>query len=313
MKSSINHIENRINEPSKIHFSDNTICVSTCLNCKNKDCIHYMDKELENDDVKIPINIDNNVCPVSAISIENNEVVIDNDKCIKCGLCISRCKTGCIYLQDGEIKVNKEGKISLKESDFDNVPKTGSYIIETDELLNEIYYSINKCNINPNIFARNLLLQCGVSTLLSRKGDVNLRMDGIFVNNNKYGVCEIEFNNDVLSCPRCLLDDLSVLCSRYNYNLEDMLALVISLNLPNNRTDFWRVINDISNILDIKIQTISIGALLLIMWNNKKIDLNEVPFYCDFKNNSLRGKIEVIIDRKVNLVEDENSILETKK
>ncbi|NLN84129.1 MAG: 4Fe-4S binding protein [Firmicutes bacterium] len=34
-----------------------------------------------------------NVCPVNAVSIEKNQAVIDQDKCIKCG----RCKTTCPY------------------------------------------------------------------------------------------------------------------------------------------------------------------------------------------------------------------------
>lgn len=37
-------------------------------------------------------------CIASAISVENGMIRIDSDKCIGCGLCVSKCKSGCIEL-----------------------------------------------------------------------------------------------------------------------------------------------------------------------------------------------------------------------
>ncbi len=284
---------------------------SRCINCNNKKCMKYMPNEIANDNVKIPINIVDDVCPTQAIKYENGKVIIDNKKCIKCGLCASRCITGAIYY-DGK-KFTISGYEMGKEKDYIDSIHCGEILKESNELLKEIYNDIIRFNINPNIISRNLLNQCGIQTILSRKGDVNLRMDAIIINNDKRGVCEIEFNNDVLSCPRCILDDLAVLCSRYDYNLEDTLSLVVALGLPNNRTDYWRVIQDTNNILNIKIQTVSIGFLLITMWNFKKINLISNDFYKDCDDNSLYKNIEVLLNRKVNIISDDNSIFEPLK
>ena len=47
-----------------------------------------------------------NACPRDAIHFEGHRAVIDHDKCVKCGLCHSRCPMGAL-------KVDKEGMISI--------------------------------------------------------------------------------------------------------------------------------------------------------------------------------------------------------
>ncbi len=89
------------------------------------------------------------------------------------------------------------------------------------------------------------------------------------------------------------------MCSRYDYDLSETLALVVALGLPNNRTDYWRVVKDINDVLNIQIQTISIGMLLIAMWNFKKINLIDKELYKNCDDNSLKDNIEVILNRKV--------------
>lgn len=283
-----------------------------CINCKNKLCMKYLKSEIQNDYAKIPTNIDDNVCPVDAITNKGNRIIIDNDRCIKCGLCASRCLTGAIYYENNKFVVS-DISTGDNESVYKSATHKGQIISESDELLNNIYENILRKSVNPNIITRNLLNECGIQTVLSRKGDVNLRMDAIIFNNEKRGICEIEFNNDVLSCPRCILDDLAVLCSRYDYDLDETLALVVALGLPNNRTDYWRVVKDINDVLNIQIQTISIGMLLIAMWNFKKINLIEKELYKNCDDNSLKNNMEVLLNRKVNIISDDNSILDTLK
>lgn len=300
-------------QPSKIIYDNGDVEESKCLKCKNKKCIFYSLEEICSDKAQIPINIDKNICPVSAIYSKGGEVIIDKTKCIKCGLCASRCINKSIYANDDNYPTVNKGDCEKSENDFKNVIIEGEYLIENDDIINSIYSDIKSKNIDPNIIGRNLLIQCGIKSVLSRKGDVNLRMDSLIVSEDRLGVCEIEFGNDVLSCPRCLLDDIAVMCSRYNCNIEDLLALVVALGLPNNRTDFWRVIKDIKDITDIEIQTITIGALLILMWNNKKLNIKDNDYYLDCDNNSLKEKISIALNRKVVILNDVNSALDTIK
>lgn len=40
-------------------------------------------------------------CPMGVYSInENGEVVIDNEKCVDCGLCVNTCPAGAIKFKD---------------------------------------------------------------------------------------------------------------------------------------------------------------------------------------------------------------------
>lgn len=51
------------------------------------------------------------VCPTKAIKIMSNKAIIEEQKCIDCGLCTSVCPIGIIKKQDdkkdiGEVQVN---------------------------------------------------------------------------------------------------------------------------------------------------------------------------------------------------------------
>lgn len=283
--------------------------VSKCLNCKNKRCMYYENSEINSEEVQIPQNILKDVCPNNAIYEKNNEIFINEEKCIGCGLCASRCEIGAIFI-DGSAKISKG--VTEDRLDISNAIKIGNILEDEEKQLGIVYNKLKKNNINSNIFARNLLIQCGMNTYLSRKGDVSLRMDGIIYQDNSFGVLEVEFGNEVLDCPRDILDDIAILCSRYNYKKEKIYPLIISLSLPNNRTDYWHVINDIKNVLNIKIHTITIGALLIIMWNNRKLDIEQMPFL-DSENILLKNNVEAIINKEINWESDEYSILNTIK
>ncbi len=41
-----------------------------------------------------------NVCPVEAITIENEKAVIDAEKCIDCGLCVDACPESAITMSE---------------------------------------------------------------------------------------------------------------------------------------------------------------------------------------------------------------------
>ena len=189
-----------------------------------------------------------------------------------------------------------------------------SYEMNSNNEMKKLYNNINSKSMNSysiNLLSRNLLIECGIKTAITRTGDNNLRMDGIIQSNDDLGVLEIEFGQDILSSPRNLLDDIAVICSRYGFKKENITALSICLSLPNNRTDYWNVIKDIKEILGIEIKTVSIGSLVYIMWNEKKINLKELP-YLDSVDNSLLEKVEKILNKKIE-IDDDNSIFRTKK
>lgn len=267
-----------------------------CSKCNNKRCILFEKEELELFNIDFPFEIDKNVCPTNAICFDNNKITINSEKCIGCGICMARCPKELIKMKEGVAIIDP-----LHEMDCNSEMK-------------KLYNNIDSKSVNSysiNLLSRNLLIECGIKTAITRTGDNNLRMDGVIQSNDELGVLEVEFGQDILSSPRNLLDDIAVMCSRYGFKKENITALSICLSLPNNRTDYWNVIKDIKDILDIEIKTISIGSLVYIMWNEKKINLKDLP-YLDSTDNSLIEKIEKIVNKNIE-IDDENSIFKTRK
>ena len=71
--------------------------------------------------------------------------------------------------------------------------------------------------------------------------------------------------------------------------------------------EYIQVIKDIHRVLDLKIQTISLGALLLLVWNGAAVNFLSREFYVDF------GITEFRLNRHVLLSEGKLGILEPEK
>ena len=129
-----------------------------------------------------------------------------------------------------------------------------------------------------------------------RKGDVNERFDVLFVTENDYKiVAEIEIpSTAILDAPRNLLDDIAVMTNRYENDIAVLEPLVICWDLPNNRTDYWNVVEDINNILKIKIKTCTILGLAILAWTNNTFDLKSDKYYLSSGKNTLEETVEIL-------------------
>jgi Fe-S-cluster-containing hydrogenase component 2 len=311
-----------------IKFSNNQEAFGSCLRCHDTPCMKFDENEI------IPINFERfpadknlDVCAAQAfIGIDDNGVpVIDSDSCVFCGVCSSRCPVGAITLNKNigavvEDSINtafiETGKrdISINNKNkklFELLPYKGSHLIEDDYIIDNV---LNRLKITllkigdkfPNILSRNLLIGAGINSSISRKGNTNMRMDIIFSDTGfkKNGVAEVEFGQEaILDGPRDIMDALAILISRYNWSLNLTTAIIISDLLPNRRSEYWHIIKDIKNVLDVKVQTVSIFSLMLYNWSRKKAstDLENNVFYIDKDTESYRKIIEMIFDRPLNL------------
>lgn len=323
------NIEYIPNKKNVAYFKNGTKYSLSCLNCKNPLCMKYLESEISFEEVPtFSLDTNNSVCPVNAIKWNSEDECpeIKQDKCIKCGLCMKRCPVGAIYC-DNSVKVNTEKssmqKIVLVDEEKEviqkeqieelyTIPKIGTLFIETEDLLNEIYEKLSNIRHEThNIIVRNILLGLGCSCAIRRIGDVYTRMDAIYNSEtNSIGAMEIEFGKDTLDASRGILDDIAVLNTRYSIPKEQNNPLVVCLQLPNARQGYWQVVKDIKIVENIKINTISVGALLILFWNNKILDLNKNSFYADFDNMSIKKYVEDILDRNIKLIDDSMGIFE---
>lgn len=325
-------IELIANEPSLVRINDEAF-ESVCLKCNNPRCIFFSIHEISCAQIEsFPNNQDKRVCPLDAIELdENNTPNINRSKCIKCGLCASRCPIGAIYFEQGCFKINNIIPTSAKSrykvesinnlviqhqeeqiTHLNHICKTGTLLEEHEEVINLIYSSLDKLNnLTSSLLIRNILIALGCNCACRRMGDVYTRMDLVYSFDNKFvGAIEVEFKDDTLSASRRILDDIAVLHSRYNIDKHKNIALVICKELPNNRQGYWQVIKDINNVEGIKINTITIGALLILLWNLKQLNLKEISYYFDYDNTKIRSTVDRHIGRVINIPDKYLGILE---
>lgn len=310
-------------------FENGKSAFAGCMNCINPKCINIMDKDVECKEFPdISHNMNRHVCPVNAIKSGANSIIIDENNCIGCGLCASNCPVGAIYLKDGKAKVSvrDEKKHILLHADNAGVKKQQKYIDEikiekiegsiqkeTDEVMKIIYSKIKKMTQEEqNIMVRNLLIGLGNHATLARQGNVYMRMDGFYSNNIQFGVIEIETGAEMLDVSRAILDDVAMIDVRYNILRKDDQPIAVVLSLPNKRTDYWQVLKDIKEIINLPIRTITFGALLILLWNNKKVYKFD-DFYIDVDNSSIRKEVVKLLGRKADVSYRLLGILENSK
>ena len=184
---------------------------------------------------------------------------------------------------------------------------------ENNTIMDVLYDKVKKLNqAKQNILGRNLLIVLGNNSTLARQGNVYMRMDGFYNNDKQYGVVEIETGTEMLDVSRALLDDVAVVNARYSVSKDKNHPLAICLGLANRRTDYWQVVKDINEIVDVKINTITFGALLMLAWNFIQIvDFDE--FYIDVDNSTIRKVVESKLSRKSSISDGHLGILENLK
>ncbi|MDD3906221.1 MAG: 4Fe-4S binding protein [Candidatus Omnitrophica bacterium] len=319
--------------PNKIGFDDRQVHDGTCLRCKDSPCIKYSTEEIALKKLsRFPINTTCDLCPTDAIKwpYESESPIIDEKLCIGCGLCASRCPAFAIYFNSDEVAIINDkandafvlNKTGIDEEATNrtikllhNVRWTNPMIKETDKVFASIYEKIQRLMGNePNLLVRNILIKLGLQAGIRRAGDVNIRMDIVFEEQNQKvkGVGEVEFGMDVLSTSRNTLDNIAVFISRYE--MGSVLPAVFLLTLPNQRSEYWQVIKDIRVILKTSIRTVTLGALLLFLWNKVKLPISIIgDLYSDADNFSTRGVIESAIGRKVSISGGLLGIIEPEK
>lgn len=190
-------------------------------------------------------------------------------------------------IQSNDKKTNESPIIELLDND-----------LPLAEKMSRLRDSISIVKLTPN--GENELLSALFSRLkgdiyFPRKGDNSERFDAIITFSKYKVIAEVEIpSSEILDAPRNLLDDYAVLHCRKGENISNIVPLVICWDLPNKRTDYWNVISDIKNILNIKIKTISILALALYYWTETPLDFSNDDFYLDYSKSKMNSADELL-------------------
>lgn len=294
---------------TRVILSDGRTGTGSCLGCDNIPCIEKNSNELvlfgKLD--SFPGDPNRDVCPTGAIkwNYETAYASISQSKCIGCGLCVSRCPYGAISLVDGLFayveKSDSYNLISIQErssNEHPTVKRSGQIASLNSQAAKNLPYTIgNLDDTHSTLMVRNLFHEIGLNARTRRRGDTNMRIDAVgFTRNEKPFVAEIE-TTAALESPRALLEDVAILHSRYGYTIDNIEPLSIVLTFPSIRSEYYNVIRDIEKVLGIRCRTITIGALIALLWNNQKIDGFENDYFTI-------GEEEVSISHCIGIAEE---------
>jgi hypothetical protein len=152
---------------------------------------------------------------------------------------------------------------------------------------------------------------------MRRTGNNHLRADLVLGSEGiKQGVVEVEFGDEaILDAPRDVLDDIAVFVSRHGWKKDDIVAVIVGDVLPNRRSEFWHIIKDIRDVLGIEIATVTVLALMLLVWERRKLpgQINRLA-YSDCDTRSYReGVLEPLIGRRLGLAVGASALVEVVK
>lgn len=253
------------------------------------------------------------VCPTNALLWERGSLTptIVAEHCINCGICARRCPVGAIYSNGNAAVIHSgEGSVTFEPATPDNITRhneqirrlsrgqhTGRFLNVTEETVSVLYRKLAEQQTDaqfPNLIVRNLFLVLGNRCIIRRRGDVYFRIDAILEDTPSVGIVEVEFHKDSLESPRAILDDIAVLSARYNIDKRTIKPFIISLEFPNIRTEYWRVIKDIRNVLDIRIHSLTLGALCMLVWGCSDFSIGTADFYADVDSPSIKDAVKAI-------------------
>ncbi len=271
-------------ERTVVMLADGRAGAGTCLGCGSAPCMEKDDSELTLFGAldAFPGDPSRDVCPTKAIRWdgENSGAFVVVDDCIGCGLCISRCPYGAINLADGltaTVETADPHRLVVAgpmKGEHPEVKRSGQIATLDAPAATNLPTTVEALDdARATLLVRNLLNEVGLNARTRRRGDTNMRIDAVgFSRSERPFVAEIETSAGVLESPRALLEDVAVLHSRYGYAVDAIDPVSIILSFPNVRSEYYQVIRDIKKVLGLRCRTITVGALVALLWNCVRLD-----------------------------------------
>lgn len=323
----INEIQIFPEQPAKWITNNKLEFKSHCVACISRSCMEYKPTEIKDSEVLseefgVRGSLTYKTCVVDAISFDDitNTAVINEETCFACGVCVERCPVKAIYLTSTTAKVNieirKNTTIKLSSLDFydqflSNIRKArvvGYHQIPNQENLSILMERLKTLiegktkKIDINLFARNLLRSQGYLAISYLQGIQYSTIDVIARNkqgNQETLVVEVETTN-AIETPRILLVALAIMVERHQLNDKNAKLLSLGFVFPNNREEFWNVLEDIKNVLDLDILFITIPSLIVLLWLAKNTQ------FSTFINQALsqdKRNLRTLLDIEKHLIE----------
>jgi ferredoxin len=297
----------------------------------------YSDEELTPSHAPdFPVDRSPEVCAAGAI-VRPTEVgppIIDGERCVLCGVCAVRCPVGAIRLMPAAVVDDSPNAIFLEtpkhpqaamlalRRQFESLQPKGTFLVESGAVVDSMKMRLDEAcrrigDKFQNHLARNLFMAIGIAAAMRRRGDNAVRTDLLLGSpEGGRGLAEVEFGYEaVLDSPRDVLDDIAVLVGRRGWGKAETAALIVSDVLPNRRSEYWRIIQDIDRVVGVHIRTVTVLSLMLLTWDRRTLSLADTQaFYADVDTDSYRRVVlEKVLRRPLKLDATPRSHVEVAK
>ena len=272
--------------PSQIVLTDSRKVLGSCVGCVEAPCLSFNQAELAQPAViDSGFSPDTAVCPTGAIRQGESRVpIVDRSHCIGCGVCVLRCPFGAISLNpdDGTARVTPPAEPDFIELGVDNQTTEDSTNARIKRVLRsdapedangdisrqflrfaDVLPLVADPQRTMRLLARNSFLVADLPARLRIAGDSNSWVDMISSVGNQVLIVEIEPGPDTLDAVRRVLSGAAIAMNRYHLDANSILGAVVFPRLPNNRVEFYRVLQDIKNRIGLSIVPLPIALMQL--------------------------------------------------
>jgi ferredoxin len=210
-------------------------------------------------------------------------MAVRGEECISCGLCVSRCHVGAVSLdlRSGTAVVTRPDgaayeRVTVEPDEFvasrdaiaavvtPEVPPfdDASAVIRQIELASPILSGQSGQRL-LRLLARNAFVLAGSAARLKNPGDNNAWCELTVDDGDRLLVVEVEPGGDLLDAMRRALAGCAIAIARQGVDKAAIAGGLVIPRLPNERVDYYQVVQDVRSRLDVETFTIPLALLLL--------------------------------------------------
>lgn len=299
-----------------LDFQGGSTSPSGCLACPDAPCVNFSADEVAKPArAESPHSPDTAVCPTGAISCGVEGIAaISDEACIACGLCVARCPVGAISvdLHSGSARVERPDpnvyvRAEVPLAEFGNLRNALSAVTrdEAHPFPNASQVSRQVALAAPaldgqsgqrvlRLLSRNAFLLDGAAARLKNPGDNNAWCELAVDDGDRLLIAEVEPSGDVLDAMRRALAGCAIVISRYEIERENLAAGLVLHRLPNERVDYYRVVQDVRSRFGIDTFTIPLALLLLAIRSNGIGLAQDLDDLCTFDDDRSLERIQAL-------------------
>jgi Fe-S-cluster-containing hydrogenase component 2 len=229
---------------------------------------------------------DDSICPTKSITRNlNSEFEVDERTCVGCGLCVLACPVNSLALNTSSFPETKFSKLKDVGAEFHKerdvyallmtrTPNTITSlgVMSAMEVVNKLLNQ-DKDGKSIRIYVRNIFSNNGFATRIKIDGDTNDSFEVVAEADPVVFPIEIAVGGDTLDSTRRIISGCARIIAKQTVSIERLKPILVVDQMPNSRSEIYRIIEDISNYLKLDIRIIPLNVLQLISLH--QIDLQK--------------------------------------